>query len=94
MISVRLATFQSGAVECWKQELDGRPILPWHRCQDSRFPGTFRLLIAIMKVDVASPRFELNSDGTIDVPAGLGLGVEVDQTALIEFTIKKAQIAV
>ena len=57
-------------------------------------PGDISATDRYYEVDVASPRFELHSDGTIDVPAGPGLGVEVDQTALKEFTIKKAQFAV
>ena len=57
-------------------------------------PGDISATDRYYKLDVAKPRFTLNSDGTIDVPAGPGLGVEVDQTALKEFTIKKAQFAV
>ena len=56
-------------------------------------PGDISATDRYYEVDVASPRFELNSDGTIDVPSGPGLGVDIDQNALKEFTVKKAQFA-
>jgi len=56
-------------------------------------PGDISATDRYYEVDVASPRFELNSDGTIDVPTGPGLGVDVNQTALEHFSIKKAQFA-
>ncbi len=37
---------------------------------------------------IARPRFELNQDGTIDVPNDPGLGVEIDRPALDRFTLK------
>ncbi len=39
--------------------------------------------------DVAEPTFSLNSDGTIDVPTGVGLGVEVDSRALRAVTLRE-----
>ena len=50
-------------------------------------PGDISATDRYYEVDVASPRFELNEDGTIDVPHGDGLGVEVDRAALESFTI-------
>lgn len=38
--------------------------------------------------DLAWPRFELKADGTIDVPTGPGLGIEIDQPALERFTLR------
>ena len=38
--------------------------------------------------DLAEPRFTLNSDSTIDVPTGAGLGVEVDKRALERVTLR------
>jgi len=38
--------------------------------------------------DIATPRFTLNPDSTIDVPRGEGLGVTVDMDALRRFTLR------
>ncbi len=38
--------------------------------------------------DIAAPRFTLNTDSTIDVPRGKGLGVTVDMDALQRFTLR------
>lgn len=40
---------------------------------------------------IAWPRFELNPDSTIEVPSGIGLGIEVDRTALGRFTLRKQE---
>ena len=56
-------------------------------------PGDISATNRYYEVDIANPRFELNSDGTIDVPTGPGLGVDVDQTALESFTIRTMQFA-
>jgi O-succinylbenzoate synthase len=39
--------------------------------------------------DIASPQFALNPDGTIDVPAGRGLGVAIDSGALERVTLRR-----
>jgi O-succinylbenzoate synthase len=39
--------------------------------------------------DIAQPTFQLNADGTIDVPSGVGLGVEVDRPALRQVTLRE-----
>lgn len=41
--------------------------------------------------DITNERFVLNSDSTIDVPNGAGLGVTIDEDALKEFAL--AQIS-
>ena len=56
-------------------------------------PGDISATDRYYEVDVASPRFELNSDGTIDVPNRAGLGVEVDPAALERFTIRTARFS-
>jgi O-succinylbenzoate synthase len=40
--------------------------------------------------DITHERFVLNSDSTITVPNGSGLGVSVDEDALKQFTLSKA----
>ncbi|GMR09897.1 MAG: o-succinylbenzoate synthase [Anaerolineae bacterium] len=57
-------------------------------------PGDISATDRYYELDVASPRFELNSDGTIDVPQGAGLGVVVDRTALEGFTIRSKRFTV
>ena len=44
------------------------------------------------KRDITNERFVLNSDSTIDVPTGPGLGVTIDQAALKEFTLTELMI--
>ena len=39
--------------------------------------------------DITNERFVLNSDSTIDVPCGAGLGVTIDEDALKRFTINQ-----
>ena len=51
-------------------------------------PGDISATDRYYEVDVASPRFELNSDGTIDVPIAPGLGVDVDRSALDNFSLR------
>ena len=42
--------------------------------------------------DITNERFVLNSDSTIDVPTGVGLGVTLDQEALNSFTLAKVTL--
>jgi O-succinylbenzoate synthase len=42
--------------------------------------------------DITRERFVLNPDSTIDVPAGPGLGVTVDQNALKKFTLAELRL--
>lgn len=44
--------------------------------------------------DVTNERFTLNSDSTITVPTGLGLGITIDDDALKAFTLNKMTFAV
>jgi len=39
--------------------------------------------------DVVVPPFRLNSDGTIDVPRGPGIGVEIDRDFLETVTVRR-----
>ncbi len=43
------------------------------------------------KEDIAEPLFKLNKDGTIDVPTGTGIGVEVDTKRLEKVTVIKKE---
>jgi O-succinylbenzoate synthase len=43
--------------------------------------------------DIAEPTFRLNQDGTIDIPRGVGLGVEIDRRALREVTLRQQALA-
>lgn len=43
--------------------------------------------------DIAEPRFELNPDGTIDVPRGIGLGIEINWEALEGYTLRRQRFA-
>ena len=42
--------------------------------------------------DSTCERFSLNSDSTIDVPSGPGLGVTVDSAALKKFTLAELRL--
>ena len=44
--------------------------------------------------DIVSPPFTLNEDGTLSVPRGVGLGVEVDEKALDDYTVAREVIRV
>jgi O-succinylbenzoate synthase len=54
-------------------------------------PGDISATDRYYEVDVAKPRFELNSDGTIDVPTRPGLGVDIDRNALENFTLRTSR---
>ncbi|MDY0103670.1 MAG: o-succinylbenzoate synthase [Lentimicrobium sp.] len=41
--------------------------------------------------DIVEPLFSLNSDGTITVPSGPGIGVEVNMKALEKYTLRKCE---
>jgi len=43
--------------------------------------------------DITNERFVLNSDSTIDVPNGAGLGVTINEDALKEFTLAEVKIS-
>jgi O-succinylbenzoate synthase len=50
-------------------------------------PGDISASDRYYKRDITNERFVLNSDSTIDVPTGPGLGVTIDPAALKEFTL-------
>ena len=41
--------------------------------------------------DIVEPQFTLNSDGTIIVPTGPGIGVEINMKALEKYTVRKCE---
>ena len=41
--------------------------------------------------DIVETLFELNPDGTITVPTGPGIGVEINLKALEKYTVKKCE---
>jgi o-succinylbenzoate synthase len=43
--------------------------------------------------DIVTPEFKLNPDGTITVPTGTGIGVEIDQDRLEEYTKNRKQFS-
>ena len=57
-------------------------------------PGDISATDRYYELDVAKPRFTLNSDGTINVPTNPGLGVDVDQSALEHFIVRTNQFTV
>jgi O-succinylbenzoate synthase len=42
--------------------------------------------------DITNERFVLNSDSTIDVPRGVGLGMTIDEDALKKFSLNKFEV--
>ena len=42
--------------------------------------------------DITNERFMLNTDSTIDVPGGAGLGVTIDKAAMKEFTLSEVML--
>ena len=54
-------------------------------------PGDISATDRYYAEDITRERFTLNSDSTIDVPVGAGLGVEIDQQALKKVTLATHQ---
>jgi o-succinylbenzoate synthase len=52
-------------------------------------PGDISASDRYYKRDITNERFVLNSDSTIDVPTGPGLGITIDQAALKDFTLSE-----
>ena len=50
-------------------------------------PGDISATDRYYSQDITHERFVLNSDSTIDVPGGLGLGITLSRQALEQFTI-------
>jgi len=56
-------------------------------------PGDISASDRYYKEDITHEHFHLNPDSTIDVPAGPGLGVTVDPSALKKFTLAEMDLA-
>jgi len=52
-------------------------------------PGDISASDRYYQRDITNERFVLNSDSTIDVPKGHGLGITIDEEALKQFTLSK-----
>jgi o-succinylbenzoate synthase len=55
-------------------------------------PGDISASDRYYERDITNERFVLNSDSTIDVPGGVGLGVTIDDEALNDFSIAKLSL--
>ncbi len=55
-------------------------------------PGDISASDRYYKRDITHERFLLNSDSTIDVPGGAGLGVTIDEEALDSFTLTRLKL--
>jgi o-succinylbenzoate synthase len=56
-------------------------------------PGDVSASDRYYQKDITNERFVLNSDSTIDVPNGAGLGVTIDENALRAYTLKKEKFS-
>jgi O-succinylbenzoate synthase len=54
-----------------------------------KLPGDISATDRYYEVDIAEPRFSLNRDSTIDVPIGMGLGVDIVRDALDRVTVHR-----
>ncbi|MGD8864687.1 MAG: o-succinylbenzoate synthase [Anaerolineales bacterium] len=52
-------------------------------------PGDISASERYYEQDICEPKFELNSDSTIDVPAGPGLGIQIDMPAIEAVTLDR-----
>jgi O-succinylbenzoate synthase len=55
-------------------------------------PGDISASERYFSRDITHERFTLNPDSTIDVPAGPGLGITMDEAALRQFTLAKLDL--
>jgi O-succinylbenzoate synthase len=58
-----------------------------------RLPGDISASERYFERDITHDRFVLNSDSTIEVPSGAGLGVTIDHQALASFQLAQIEIA-
>ncbi len=58
-----------------------------------RLPGDISATERYYHEDITNERFQLNPDSTIDVPAGIGLGVSINQNAVRKFTLREYRSA-
>lgn len=56
-------------------------------------PGDISASDRYFRRDITNERFALNSDSSVDVPRGHGLGVTVDEDALAAFTVAKSEFS-
>lgn len=54
-----------------------------------RLPGDISASERYFDEDVVEPAFKLNSDGTMNVPSGRGIGVEVLEERIDKYTVKR-----
>lgn len=59
-----------------------------------KLPGDISASRRYYKEDIVEPLFEVNSDGTMDVPTGNGIGVEVVMKNLDKVTVTKREFLV
>jgi o-succinylbenzoate synthase len=57
--------------------------------QNFSLPGDISASRRYYKEDIVCPEFTVNSDGTMDVPAGPGIGVEINMQMLDKVTVSK-----
>jgi O-succinylbenzoate synthase len=55
-------------------------------------PGDISASKRYYKQDIVEPEFLVNKDGTMDVPSGVGIGVEVNLNLLEKVTVKKISL--
>lgn len=55
-------------------------------------PGDISASDRYYRYDITNERFTLNPDSTIDVPAGPGLGITINEMALEKFTLEKLEL--
>ena len=55
-------------------------------------PGDISASARYYQRDITQERFTLNEDSTIDVPRGAGLGVTLDEEALMSFTLARLEL--
>lgn len=57
-----------------------------------RFPGDTSASDRYWERDIVVPAFALNADGTVDVPTGPGIGVEIDEDFLEAVTVDRSDV--
>jgi O-succinylbenzoate synthase len=58
------------------------------------YPNDFSASDRYFARDIVDPEFRLNEDGTINVPQGPGLGVEINEKVLDAYTVGREVIRV
>jgi len=60
--------------------------------QNFNYPSDISASSRYWERDIIDPEFMINSDGTLDVPAGPGLGVEINEKILNRFVLNRETI--